>query len=619
MFHPISELVALEGGNTSPLDGAARVAYATNSQLEYVPEVAIGFGMSVVTKVTNLGPAIGGATGGIMDLNWVRGQLRRRASGGAMMDASKSLENFAPDAEVSSLKSVPLVIESNATQSCAIGLGACESVPATKSLKTGAVELASSLRIKEPALLPQRLTLESSLLAEEAESTTHTREALHPSSAELSGKMTEAVQSFNRIQTSEEHNFAPEPKSSCPPMADSSPSVVAEPTMRLVNSAPSTGSVVVLDKASTVSIKKSDSLLNRLEATFADAQTHAKIFEQQRSQRLAERDIADIESGCRRFSDPSQRQSVLEAAQAKKATADAALSVSGPPRYAQTLKKLHDFIRAAEACGRAETDDIKRCEFLRESLARLEELMVPIDKIWNGIPGKTQDLPRPGIRGKGEAPISADVRMSQIKEHLEAKINTVDGAQAQRVSVVKDNITFKEILKLHEAGELPGEGSLVFFTNDGMLLYQAELKVSQRSTQARAKDAASAQRHATNTPAFIDIARLDQGIGPEGAGLWRFIGQETRIIGAAVLRPAMKDGKLVELPGARNGRGEPMVKKEVAMIIGEVPPEVNLNMAYGHLLNTLRAKKIASERSASNTVSSSSMTALPASIELVGS
>ena len=180
------------------------------------------------------------------------------------------------------------------------------------------------------------------------------------------------------------------------------------------------------------------------------------------------------------------------------------------------------------------------------------------------------------------------------------------GAQLQRISVVRDNVAFKELLKQHEAGELPRGGSVIFFTNEGTLLYQSELKVSQHSTQARAKDHASAEKHANNTPAFIDVAKIDRGLGPEGAGLWRFIGQENRIVGAAILQPVIKDGKLVELPGAKNRNGEPTIKKEVFRTIGDVPAEVTVNMAYGHLLNMLRSRKITAERSAApDTVPSS--------------
>ena len=147
---------------------------------------------------------------------------------------------------------------------------------------------------------------------------------------------------------------------------------------------------------------------------------------------------------------------------------------------------------------------------------------------------------------------------------------------------------------------------MIFFTNEGTLLYQSELKVSQHSTQARAKDHASAEKHANNTPAFIDVAKIDRGLGPEGAGLWRFIGQENRIVGAAILQPVIKDGKLVELPGAKNRNGEPTIKKEVFRTIGDVPAEVTVNMAYGHLLNMLRSRKITAERSAApDTVPSS--------------
>jgi len=427
---------------------------------------------------------------------------------------------------------------------------------------------------------------------------------LHPRS-ELSVNMIEAVQSFKSVHLSEARNDMREPShggrrsnaestgSRSSGKIDASPNMVpgAEPIVRIVESGQSKNSAMALSTAAPAT--KSDVLSLRMERAFADAQRHAMAFEHQRIQRQLEREITDIECGRKRFNSHSQRELILDQLKLKKSAVDANLKDSGPPRYAQTLKKLHDVTNAIEIVCK------NQLHSMTGLVARLEEVMAPIDNIWSGIPGKTPDLARPGTAGPNGEAISSDARLTEIQKHLEAKINTVDGAQLQRISVVKDNIAFKEIIKLHDAGELPKDGSLIFFTNDGLLLYQSELKVSQRSTQSRAKDAASAERHANNTPAFIDVIRLSNGLGPEGAGLWRFIGQETRIIGAAVLRPVMKDGKAVELPGARNGRGEPMVKKEVALTIGTLPPEVSLNMAYGHLLNTLRAKKSAMEKSKS--------------------
>ncbi|MDZ4833169.1 MAG: hypothetical protein SGJ27_05145 [Candidatus Melainabacteria bacterium] len=337
-------------------------------------------------------------------------------------------------------------------------------------------------------------------------------------------------------------------------------------------------------------------LAKKMDATFLDAQKYAKAFEHQRSQRHAEREIVDIETGKRRFTDSAEKDTALESARAKKAAADASLREGVPPRYAQTLKKLHDYTKAVEDYYKAEPNATSRDAMLREAVKKVEDLMSPIDNIWNGIPGKTPDLARPGIRGRSERPMWPEERLPQIQQHLDAKINTVDNAQAQRIGVVKDNLAVKEVLRLHQAGELPKDGSVIFFTNEGTLLYQSELKVSQRSTQARAKDSASAEKHANNTPAFVDVAKIDRGLGPEGAGLWRFIGQENRIVGAAILQPVVKDGKMVELPGARSRNGEATIKKEVSMTIGEIPAEVTSNMAYGHLLNTLRAKKAAIEK-----------------------
>lgn len=417
---------------------------------------------------------------------------------------------------------------------------------------------------------------------------------------------------------------APRPSSStmvkdfAPPSGASGPEPVriadAEPSTRVADSpaARSKDASVVMETASP-DVKKDmatevrmpaemspalASLAKKIDTTFFDAQRHSKAFEFQRTQRQAERDINDIESGRRKFNSPADKERALSTSMERKSSADQSLRDGVPPRYAQTLKKLVDYTKAVEAYYQAEPVSATRDAVIKEAVAKVEELMSPIDNIWNGIPGKTPDLARPGMRAHGDRPIWPEERIQQIQQHLNAKINTVDNAQLQRISVVRDNVAFKELLKQHDAGELPQGGSVIFFTTDGTLLYQSELKVSQRSTQARAKDHASAEKHANNTPAFIDVAKIDRGLGPEGAGLWRFIGQENRIVGAAILQPVIKDGKLVELPGAKNRNGEPTIKKEVFRTIGDVPAEVTVNMAYGHLLNMLRSRKITAERGA---------------------
>lgn len=487
------------------------------------------------------------------------------------------------------------------------------------------------------------------------EAATQTREGLIQSGSELTGKITEALKNYKQrsadlkegraeveiapeqaqvvktdiqggkkpMKTADTAGdgivaTAPRPSSSAmvkdfsPPTGASGPEPVriadvevkAEPAS--INAdAPAAKSTAVKEVSSPV---KSDaapvaemnpaltSLSKKMDATFFDAQRHSKAFEFQRSQRQAEREINDIESGRRKFSSAADKERALSTSRDRKMSADASLRDGVPPRYAQTLKKLVDYTKAVEAYYQAEPNSATRDAVMKQAVAKVEELMAPIDNIWNGIPGKTPDLARPGMRVNGERPVWPEERILQIQQHLDAKINTVDNAQAQRIGVVKDNSAFQELLKQHAAGELPKGGSVVFFTDEGTLLYQSELKVSQRSTVARAKDHASAEKHANNTPAFIDVAKIDRGLGPEGAGLWRFIGQENRIVGAAILQPVIKDGKPVELPGAKNRHGEPTIKKEVFRTIGDVPAEVTVNMAYGHMLNMLRAKKATIER-----------------------
>ncbi len=346
---------------------------------------------------------------------------------------------------------------------------------------------------------------------------------------------------------------------------------------------------------------------SQLKRVYADAQIFCRPFEHQRMLKTAERDIYAITTGKETFADSQSRAHALEQAELRKARAQSELR-DNSPKYAQTLKKFCEFICAAQRLCSLETDESKRESMFKDSLRRLEDLMMAIDNIWNGIPGRTPDLPRPAhlqssrTGDKTSIDLSCqkeEERIEQIRKHLMAKIDTVDGAQAKRVENVANNAVIKEMMVLHDAGNLPEDGSIIFFTREGLLLYQIELNAPKRLE--RAESAEAAQRHAENTPAFIDISRLKKGLGPDGAGIWRFIGQENRIVGAAVLRTVFKDGKPVELPGSRHGRkGEPMVKKQVEAVIGEVPDEVKVEMPYGNLLNAMRAKKLSRQKSDSD-------------------
>lgn len=593
----------LDGLKSMPIVPGAASANALVSNSERVTESAMGltasFGLGAVTKAAKFGSKVAAIASSVMALKGEKNETNTNdwdGIGDAMVIARKS-----PKLNVDTVLAKP------AAYAGLLQIGfAGKSAPTTAtSSKCGTIELASSLRI-----IPQPITVENSILSG---ATTEASIEMAPAPAQvLRSDNQDGKEEMKTADTAGDGIIATVSRTeSCDMVKDFTPpadscgtqerariaETMAEPAASAASSVPLAKSKTdVQTEGSTEVSPKLAALARNIDIAFQDAQRHAKAFEHQRAQRQAERDINDIETGRRKFVSVDQRDLALAKLREQKRSAEESLRIGVPARYAQTLKKLFDYSKAVESYFKAEMNTANRDTVLRDAVKTLESLMSPIDNIWNGIPGKTPDLARPGVRGQNERPIWPEERLSHIQDHLDAKINTVDNAQAQRIGVVKDNLTMKELIRQHGAGELPKDGSVVFFTDEGTLLYQSELKVSQRSTLARAKDNASAEKHANNTPAFIDIAKLDRGLGPEGAGLWRFIGQEHRIVGAAILQPVIKDGKLVELPNTRNRNGEPTIKKEVSKVIGEVPAEVTTTMAYGHMLNCLRSKKIAGEK-----------------------
>ncbi len=614
---------------------------ALSNYQQFAPEATsgngMGFGLGAISRPVRYGPQIAASTGGIMTAFWVKNELSGNRWGGfakSVVESYRSPVNQDASRRPANQSLRSLAAENTIVMPAGAGefaFGAKISPKewdgrAGRHISAEALALATSLRItgrmeeltgnlsealnafksrttesqsgsnEETAEIPESQLKQRQNSKLEPESQTDSTASTTSGGDYRTGELptvTAAIREVHTLQVVENTTSKlTTPVESINPAPG--PSAVKSNTAQAPEMECTQSVVAEIDKPSISALAKPKA--RAIELAFNDAQRHCDSFDRQKAQRQAERDIADIETNRKRFLDSTQREAALQEARDRKANADVALK-DNSPKYAQTLKKLNEFIRAVEDYAKVETNAAARDLMMRDSVVRLEGLMAPIDNIWNGIVGKTADLPRPGAKTPGDRPIWPEERLSQIQTHLEAKINTVDGAQAQRVNVVKDNATFSEIFRLFNEGKLPKEGSLVFFTTDGTLLYQSELKVSPKAYQSRAKDAASAERHANNTPAFIDVSRLQRGHGPEGAGLWRFIGQESRIIGAAVLNPVMRDGKPVELPGARNKHGEPMVKKEVVMVINTAPEGITANMAYGHMLNTMRAKKIAFDKS----------------------
>ncbi len=310
------------------------------------------------------------------------------------------------------------------------------------------------------------------------------------------------------------------------------------------------------------------------ESALADAQKWIKPFEQMKVVRNIEVEKANIESGRTKFADEGAKGKALEDANTRLAKAKSDLSQArqavglregDTPKYTQTLKALHKFAEDSANYLAAERSAPARDAYVKDAVAKLDALMSNIENVYNGIPGKMPDLAKPGARMRpGEPQMYPEQRLQQITDHLKTRIENIDSKQNLRVTEVAKTEVFSKLLDMHKAGELPPDGSAIFFLKDGTLLRQKGL----------------------NTPTFVDVARMGQGTGKEGAGLYRFIEVKDDLGGAVIIKPTLDaQGRPVKI------RGSNIPKKEVVSSIGTVPAEVQPGMPFGNLLNKFPANK----------------------------
>lgn len=313
---------------------------------------------------------------------------------------------------------------------------------------------------------------------------------------------------------------------------------------------------------------------NTADAALADAQKWIKPFEQMKVVRNIEVEKANIESGRTKFADEGAKGKALEDANTRLAKAKSDLNQArqavglregDTPKYTQTLKALHKFAEDSANYLAAERSAPARDAYVKDAVAKLDALMSNIENVYNGIPGKMPDLPKPGARMRpGEPQMYPEQRLQQITDHLKTRIENIDSKQNLRVTEVAKTEVFSKLMEMHKAGDLPPDGSAIFFLKDGTLLRQKGL----------------------NTPTFVDVARMGQGVGKEGAGLYRFIEVKDDLGGAVIIKPTLDaQGRPVKI------RGSNIPKKEVVSTIGTVPPEITTGMPFGNLLNKFPANK----------------------------
>ncbi|MBZ0189250.1 MAG: hypothetical protein K8F91_23600 [Candidatus Obscuribacterales bacterium] len=244
-------------------------------------------------------------------------------------------------------------------------------------------------------------------------------------------------------------------------------------------------------------------------------------------------------------------------------------------QYTKSLKALKKYAHLVVEYCKMEPDQIQAQISMICAVEEIERMMEPVETAWKGIPGKTADLPRVMPTDTNEL-----ARLEEIKKHLEVKVDAIDAKQTQRLENIATHPIIETILKKHDEGSLPEGGSIFFFTGEGRPLYRID--TSSRPRPRHGQSLEDAFKHATKTPEFIDIDRLKGGLGPDGAGLFRFADLIDAICGAVILTPVVRDGKMIQLPGMSKP------KRVVAETIGIVPDFVTPGTPYSAILNRFR-------------------------------
>lgn len=331
--------------------------------------------------------------------------------------------------------------------------------------------------------------------------------------------------------------------------------------------------ITKLDNGSK-SAKQEDSLDQILEEARAEAKEDIRPYLLEKEKQNLKELLIKIESNQLKFESEKERFETLE--DTKESLRNIALDMrKARPQYTRALKSLRNCAKTIVKTLEQIEDIDARKLIAESSVTFLHEMMEPVETSWKGITGKSEDLNREMPEG-----MSFVERLIQIRDHLSLKIDAIDAKQFRRLEKIANHPIFSEIIERHAKGDLPEDGSIFFFIDSMRPMLRVDACQNPKPRPGQSKE--SAIRHAVKTPEFLDIKRLDKGIGPDGAGLFRFAELTDRIIGAVVLTPVTQDGKIVRLPGMKKP------KRQVNELIGTVPDCIEPTMSYGAVLNKFR-------------------------------
>jgi hypothetical protein len=283
-----------------------------------------------------------------------------------------------------------------------------------------------------------------------------------------------------------------------------------------------------------------------IQAALAEADVEVAKFAINREWKAAKQNLQNLRS----CGDSSE---AFEEAQTVFGALDGESRRIGMPKYARTTKALRNY--AASVLNYVEKlGEFERNKTAHEAVVDLETRLMPkVDNIYMGVPGKMEALARVQLK----QPFDSVARLKELEIHLDGRSLHIDMDQEARVQGVANNAIFQTVFS--RAGELPPDGA-IFFLKAGQMV-----RVPNGST-----------------PLMIDVSRLPLGLGKEGAGLFRFIGQEAEIDGAAVIKLKLKNGKPIPLKGS--DPSNPKYAKEVAETIGVAPEWLRPGMTFGEVM-----------------------------------
>ena len=271
--------------------------------------------------------------------------------------------------------------------------------------------------------------------------------------------------------------------------------------------------------------------------------------------------LTEIEQGTYKPSGNRTIDEVRQSAEQNIARAQDKLGTDSPASYTRAIKTVGEYARSVSREMARINNAEDRGAFAVSSVETLEAMMNRLPNAYKGFKGQLADI-SPVRSGA-----SPEARLNEIQQHLEAKAKLLDGSRNKQLEErAEQNPVLADILNRSRGGELPEDGTIVLFGQDGKFLHP----------------------QGSRSPHFIEVRRLNEhGVGADGGGFNRFINEGDNIAGGAILRPVYKDGVPVEVP-SRSASGKPVYKKEIVGLFGSWSEAIQVGDNFVKILEKLK-------------------------------